>query len=488
MKSKLILSVLLACCVQWLWAQSVSLYDGMYSKQWTECRDKLLYKKINVPNFYTPVNGLRIEREQTRVSTGKRAAAVSRSKSGYKSYSVGSRSNNVSHYGELRQQWIQQARRQETERKRRIAAENAADRQIGFARHTAMMSGFYSQKFARDQYLMGEGARELDESVRAMDFSNVPEQKVEVMKGEELADILKEYKLIIDKEQPLLKNKQFKAGEKLNVTANLEMDEEVLEKWDMASMETNIVDMRGKKSNVKTKEPEILVSKDEICLDSVDLFILPRYGLVMQTDDGMRVLKDYELRPVVWEDGKQHSYIVPCGDRLIGRDNRALYDIRKDNSTKILEFDTPDFSLFAGNDSTVYCVFWYEDISSIYKVDVVKHLYDEIVRLPDFVWKIESNGKQAFVMIDNSIFVLSRRGMPHMFYKSDDYINDVVLSPWGILIATDKEIIRVTSANDCETFYPITAKHLWCDGYEVYIQSEKGDLLYMENGADYITN
>lgn len=488
--------MILAYCVQGLWAQSLN--DGMYSKKWEEDRDKRnhtsLYKSkvFNTSVDYNAVyKGIRIERgpAPTSTSTAKRTSTVKTSKSGYKTHSVGSHNNNVSHYGELRRQGLENARREEAERKRRIAAENAADRQMGYARHMAMMSGFYSQKYARDQYLMNEGARRLDESVHAMDFATVPEQKVEVMKGNEMADLLKGgIELRYEKMEVLFKDKQFETGDKLNVTDNLEMDEDILESWDKANMEDNVIDLKDKKSKKKAKQPKVLVSKEELCLDSFDLFILPQYGLVMQIGDSMRVLKDYELRAVSWVDGKRHSYIVPCGDKLIGRNDRAIYDIKKAHSAKILEFDTSDFSLFAGNDSTIYCVFWYENISSIFKINAVNRTYNEIARLPEFVWKVESNGTEAFVMIDNTILVLDNNETPHMFYKSDDYINDVTLSPWGILIATDKEIIRIKSAKECETFYTIAAKHIWCDGNEVYIQSKAGDLLYMEDGTDYITN
>lgn len=495
MKKIIILFLVLLYCVQGLWAQSLN--DGMYSKEWEEERDRINKIPLYKPkNFYTPVNydvvyrGIRIERDPEPTSKSKRASTVKTSKSN-RTYSVGSYNNSVSHYGELRQQWLEKARREEYERKKRIAAENAADRQMGYARHTAMMSGFYSQKYARDQYIMHEGARRLDESVHAMDFASVPEQKVEVMKGNEMADLLKGgIELRYEKMEVLFKDKQFETGDKLNVTDNLEMDEDILESWDKANMEDNVIDLnlKDKKSKKNAKQPEVLVSREEICLDSFDLFILPQYGLVMQIGDSMRVLKDYELRAVSWADGKRHSYIVPCGDKLIGRDDRAIYDIKKANSAKILEFDTSDFSLFAGNDSTIYCVFWYENISSIFKVNVVNSTYNEIARLPAYIWKVESNGTEAFVMIDNTILVLNNDETPHMFYKSDDYINDVTLSPWGILIATDKEIIRIKSATECETFYAIAAKHIWCDGNEVYIQSKAGDLLYMKDGADYITN
>lgn len=510
MKKIIILFLVLLYCVQGLWAQSLN--DGMYSKEWEEERDRINFNKKE--NSAASVAARKSLWSLSSYNTAKLEIPV-HTNNGWTTKNVGSNVNisrKVSYkvaqaekearrdaerreFAEQKRALIaaaqEKARRDEYERKKRIAAENAADRQMGYARHTAMMSGFYSQKYARDQYIMHEGARRLDESVHAMDFASVPEQKVEVMKGNEMADLLKGgIELRYEKMEVLFKDKQFETGDKLNVTDNLEMDEDILESWDKANMEDNVIDLnlKDKKSKKNAKQPEVLVSREEICLDSFDLFILPQYGLVMQIGDSMRVLKDYELRAVSWADGKRHSYIVPCGDKLIGRDDRAIYDIKKANSAKILEFDTSDFSLFAGNDSTIYCVFWHENISSIFKVNVVNSIYNEIARLPAYIWKVESNGTEAFVMIDNTILVLNNDETPHMFYKSDDYINDVTLSPWGILIATDKEIIRIKSATECETFYAIAAKHIWCDGNEVYIQSKAGDLLYMENGTDYITN
>ena len=263
MKKIIILFLVLLYCVQGLWAQSLN--DGMYSKEWEEERDRINKIPLYKPkNFYTPVNydvvyrGIRIERDPEPTSKSKRASTVKTSKSN-RTYSVGSYNNSVSHYGELRQQWLEKARREEYERKKRIAAENAADRQMGYARHTAMMSGFYSQKYARDQYIMHEGARRLDESVHAMDFASVPEQKVEVMKGNEMADLLKGgIELRYEKMEVLFKDKQFETGDKLNVTDNLEMDEDILESWDKANMEDNVIDLnlKDKKSKKNAKKSE----------------------------------------------------------------------------------------------------------------------------------------------------------------------------------------------------------------------------------------
>lgn len=501
MKKTIILYIILICCIQNIWAQS--LHDGMYSKEWEIERDRVVrewdkkfsnIKKsfrppiINAGQIHSKISGgIRIEQE----SKTTRAKNISTYKSNRKSYSVGSHNNNVSHYGELRQQWMEEARRKEAERKRRIAAENAADRQMGFARHTARMSSFYQQKYARDQYMMNEGARKLDESVHAKDFIDTPEPKIETMKGKDMAKILQKGKLIVsDIKQPLERDKHFNAGDKLNVTDKLELDENILNKWNLADAETNIIDLSGPKSSdkTKTKQPQVLISKDELCLDSMNLFILPQYGLVMQVGDSMRVLRDYELRAVSWADGKRYSHIVPCGNKLIGRDEQAIYEIKETNSTQILEFDTPDFSLFADNDSSVYCAFWHDGLSTIFRVNIKNNVYDEIARLPALVWKMESNGNETFVMIDNTIFIMDRKNMPHILYKSEEDINDVTLSPWGLLIATDQGITRVKSVDENETFYSVAAKYLWCHDNEVYIQTKEGDLLYMENGTDYITN
>ena len=65
-------------------------------------------------------------------------------------------------------------------------------------------------------------------------------------------------------------------------------------------------------------------------------------------------------------------------------------------------------------------------------------------------------------------------------------INDLVFSPWGLLLATDTEVVRIISPTQTETFYPYGAYRVWVDGKEVYLLDSECNLLYMEDGAAYL--
>lgn len=123
MKKTIILIVFMSC-IQGLWAQGISLHDGMYTEKWERERDEIANKPLYKPKvFNTPIDynavyrGIRVERVPTPTSTVKRTTTVSSAKSGYKTYSVGSHNNNKSHYGELRQQWAEEAKKKLRKRK-----------------------------------------------------------------------------------------------------------------------------------------------------------------------------------------------------------------------------------------------------------------------------------------------------------------------------------------------------------------------------------
>lgn len=64
----------------------------------------------------------------------------------------------------------------------------------------------------------------------------------------------------------------------------------------------------------------------------------------------------------------------------------------------------------------------------------------------------------------------------------------MILSPWGMLVATDKNILMLNSNGEQTLFYNNGAKQIWVDGNEFYFLSLEGDLLYFENGSDCLTN
>lgn len=377
---------------------------------------------------------------------------------------------------EMRNERLRQAKKAQEARKRQEAAENAADRQAGYMRHLSLTDGYYKKQSDRDHYLATVAARNVDMNHTVDKVTTRPVEAakpvVSTMSNNELADLLSP--------EPV-GNVVFRPSSNyVSVTGNTDLDESVQMKWDWASNEKNILSVEHKKLENIGQSPVLLLSHDEFSLDSVTLFILPGYGLVMSAGDSLMVLKDSLLKCVAWQDGRDYYNVVACGNKLIGRTDNAVYDIEDQTGMPLVEFDTEEFMLFANDSRSIYALVWYDNISSVIKIDVEDKSYTEILRLGLPVWKVESNGAKTFILIENSIYILTEDGEPHLFYRSESTINDLVFSAWGLLLATDDEIIRISSLSDTGTFYPYGAYRIWTDGNEVYMLDIECNLLYIE--------
>ena len=377
-------------------------------------------------------------------------------------------------------------------RREREAAENAADRQMGYTRHMAATAGYYRSQQQRDQAMAIEAQR-MDERYTARRIATPPPTntpKVNTMSDDELADLLDPQPIgrIIFVETPKKIEGSLSEGgsSRLDMTGNYTLDDAVLTKWQWASEEKNILSFSHKRRESLPQEPILLLSSDELEIDSVSLFVLPNYGLVMPVGDSLMVLKDRSLNCVAWQEGREYYQVVPCGDRLIGQSETGIYNLAQRTSEPLVAFDTNDYMLFAKNSQSVLALVWYGDISSVIELNVAKKSYEELVRIDQTIWKVESNGEKTFVLIGDEIYLLSEEGEPHLFYRSETPINDLVFSPWGLLLATDTEVVRIISPTQTETFYPYGAYRVWVDGKEVYLLDSECNLLYMEDGAAYL--
>lgn len=377
-------------------------------------------------------------------------------------------------------------------RRAKEAAENAADRQMGYARHMAATAGYYRSQQMRDQAMAIE-ARRLDERYTARRVATPPPAntpKVNTMSDDELAGLLDPQPVgrIIFVEPSKKIEGSFSEGgtSRLDVTDNYLLDEDVLTKWQWASEEKNILSFSHKRRESLPQEPILLLANDELEIDSVSLFVLPNYGLVMPVGDSLMVLKDRSLNCVAWQDGREYYQVVPCGDRLIGQSETGIYDLAQRTSEPLVAFDTSDYMLFAKDNQSVLALVWYDDISSVIELNVATKSYEELIRIDQAIWKVESNGEKTFILIGEDIYLLSDEGEPHLFYRSETTINDLVFSPWGLLLATDTEVVRIISPTQTETFYPYGAYRVWVDGKEVYLLDSECNLLYMEDGAAYL--
>lgn len=384
------------------------------------------------------------------------------------------------------------ARIRAEERKRRIEEENKRDRERGLMEYYARTAGFHQANAARDHWVATEGLRHLREDVHATDMADIPQgqftPKMEGMSGKELANLIntnekQESKIEVVSLSILMKEKKLvNDNNQMNVTENRYLDEQQMKDWAVAIDEKGLFDISTLVVNTKTKEhePILLVSHEELELDSLCPFVLPQYGLVALSGDSLIMLKDGELRSIAWIKGCESSYVVVCGDKLIGKNGKRLNVIQLSESKKLLEFDTNQFSIFPKDENSIYVVCWYDDFSSIIRIDVDKREYSEIARLPLAVLAIAANEHMTLALVENDVYLIDNEGKPLKFFKSDEYVNDIVMSEEGLLVATDTHIFMAKNAKEHSVLIDEGAKRLWCDGKDIYFQAMNNDLCLIE--------
>lgn len=380
------------------------------------------------------------------------------------------------------------ARIRAEERKRRIEEENKRDRERGLMEYYARTAGFHQANAERDHWMATEGIRRLKEDYHATDLADIPQgqftPKMEGMSGKELANLLntnekEESKIEVVSLSILMKDKKLvDDNRQINVTANRYLDEQQMKDWAKAIDEEGLFDISTLGVNSKTKkhEPILLVTHEELELDSLCPFVLPQYGLVALSGDSIIMLKDGELRSIAWIKGCESSYVVVCGDKLIGKNGKRLNIIQSAESEKLLEFDTNQFSIFPKDVKSLYAVCWYNDFSSIIRIEVDKREYSEIARLPLAVLAIAANENMTLALVENDVYLIDSEGKPMKFFKTGEYVNDIVMSEEGLLVATDTHIFMAKNAKEQSVLIYEGAKRLWCDGKDVYYQTLNNDL------------
>ena len=497
--------------------QAQSLNDGMYSNGWEEERD-LYCKKIHsatlaksasislasmgnadVSSIVRPdrkgglVNagfeyvktktirsgGIRVVadgfiKRDVRQQNVKRAVKIRQSKSSPSSFMLYRRQQIAIASQKAHEHMIMEKlrKKREDDRSELIARQNYYQR----------TEQAFRASVVRDNWHATEGAKIIDESLRPSDYFTIP-QKVE-KKNDSGLIILTEFSL--QKNVSLNEN-----ATSIPVTDLTAIRPEVIDDWISVLEADALVDIDSAEGeNISSNHdphPILLVSHNELLLDSAEIFVIPGCGPVMILEDSMLVLKDYQLRKVAWKDNLLHTYVIPCGNFLISRINNKIYTIYNGASKCLLELDTNNFSIFSNDNKSFFFVAYYDEISAIYKVDVVNQKCDEICRIPLSVWKIEAYNDDIYALLGNRILSIGSQGTkPCVLYNVVDGLNDMVLSPWGMLVATNNSIFRLNSIGEKTIFYKDGAKQIWIDGNEVYFLSLKGDLLYFEDGSNYL--
>lgn len=381
--------------------------------------------------------------------------------------------------------WKDELNRRAEEHRRKIDAQNARDREQGRRDYYARMGGFHAYNAARDQWMATEGVRILEE-YHATDMASVPERKpvehsMNIMDGNELADLLKDKKeendiSIIVEFVETNTQRENKSGLEIG-SSNKYVDfygdggykESDIDDWETAISQKPFVSSDSKRDISMEYDKIILLRKKDMNLEGLSLTTLPNLGCVILLGDSVLMLDSPDMTMLQWGVGaKDFSEVVTCGTRTFAKQGNYVVEIKDKELATLFETETYDFSIYNETDSTFILCANIVNLAIVTRMHVDAMKYDELLRVPMFIDKIVSNGRVFFAQQGNNIIDMSNN-MPTLLYTCKTTLNDFCMCQDGLLVATDKKVMLLKSQGEVFTLSGKGAKHIWCDGTDIYL-------------------
>lgn len=382
--------------------------------------------------------------------------------------------------------WQENLNRIAEEKRRKREAENAQDRERGRREYYMRTARFHAYNAARDKWMATEGVKQL-ENIHASELANAPienrENKLNLMSGNDMADLLKDNKgltveIVVVKRDKKRENKNNvdigNANKAIDLFDGGGYDETSKDLWEysMTSKEPYIT-LPEKIKTDKEYEKTLLFKKSQLNLEGMFITTLPGMGCAALLGDSLILLDNNELPLIEWGKNLDVTEVVPCGPRTFAKQGNKIIEIRPEKVIDLATFDTEDFSIFNETDSTIIVCAYVMDMTIVTRFNVERKKYDEVLRITQPLEKICANGNAVFALNGNNIIDIDPS--PTLFYRGKESINDLCMCLDGLLVATDKDVTLLKSKDDIIKFSKDGAQRLWCDGEDIYLLDIKGN-------------
>lgn len=389
---------------------------------------------------------------------------------------------------------VETMRRNAEERKRRNEAENRADRERGRREYYRRMGGFHAANAARDRWMATEGIRHLQEDVHAMDMASIPpakrEDKLDLMSGSDMANLLKGKEEGLTVEVVVVERdneRQNKTGVALGQQSDGDgtgvidlyddggYDETSMDLWEYSTTSSEAyITLPAKLATTNEYNKTLILKKSQLDVEDFYLTTLPGMGCVALLGDSLVLLDSENLDLLEWGKGLDVTEVVTCGKRTFAKQHNKIIEITLDSATQVAAFDSENFSIYSETDTTLIVNATTLDMTVVMRFNIERMTYDEILRITSPIKKVCANGIVVLSLSEDKIIDIDP--LPTLFYQSKEAINDIAMSPDGLLVATDKQVALLKSEEDIVLFSKEGAKRLWSDGFDIYLLDNKGDL------------
>lgn len=223
-----------------------------------------------------------------------------------------------------------------------------------------------------------------------------------------------------------------------------------------------------------------LISHDELELEADDIIHLPGIGLGLRCgSDSIMLLDDPQLTGFTFSEPTDARSIVAVRSGIYAADGDSIFRMATEelNHEYIGRMDNEAFRLYQASDSTFYACTADEDFSCVYEIFPEDKTCEPIISIEAPILKIESNGANTMMWVDDTILRLHDEGIVENIYQADD-ITGMTLTPIGVMVGTTDGVYWLTGADKGAQIIKEPVKGLWWDNsYALYYLTDTGDLI-----------
>lgn len=223
-----------------------------------------------------------------------------------------------------------------------------------------------------------------------------------------------------------------------------------------------------------------LISHDELELDADDILHLPGIGLGLRCgSDSIMLLDDPQLTGLTFSEPTNARSIVAVRSGIYAADGDSIFRIATDESKHeyIGRMDNEAFRLYQATDSTFYACTADEEFSCVYEIFPEDKTCEPIISIEAPILKIESNGTNTMMWVDDTILRLHDEGFVENIYQADN-ITGMALTPIGVMVGTTDGVYWLTGSDNGAKIIKEPVKGLWWDNSDaLYYLTDTGDLI-----------
>ncbi len=205
--------------------------------------------------------------------------------------------------------------------------------------------------------------------------------------------------------------------------------------------------------------------------DSVTFVELPSLGLALELGgDSLLVIGAETMPPLHIPAYEGATNLVAADSTLYCSEGHFIYAIEPGGKVRneVAVLDNEQFTLYPANGTAFIVVTSDELHANCLLFDPVSAVYTEILSIDAPVFKAVANDDHLLVWAGNHILAVGEGGQA-VPVLTDETLRDIVLTPSGIIVATDDGLILFSSPVDARILTELPVQRLWFINETLYI-------------------